>query len=184
MPKKKVKPGPSEASESELRLRELTDQSLELLDQLAVARNELQESREETQSVSAELGKTRQQVEQLELAQRQLERVVGDSRRQVRVSRSLRSVGRAPSDQGPAAVEVVFWVPGSQIVDAEWLAGAVADVTSTHGVPCSLICQAHQAPESTDPIDELVVISADHGSPAHVFNLAMASTDAPSHALT
>ena len=179
MPKKKVKPGPSEASESELRLRELTDQSLDLLDQLAVARNELQESRDETQSVSAELGKTRQHVEQLELAQRQLQRVVEDARRQVRVSRSLRSVGRVPNEPDPAAVEVVFWVPGAKTVDAEWLAGAVADVTSTYGVPCSLICQGHQAPKPEDRIDQLVVISADHASPAHAFNLAMASTDAP-----
>ncbi|MEE2886681.1 MAG: hypothetical protein VX951_04555, partial [Planctomycetota bacterium] len=175
--KKKIKPVSSEISERELRLRELTDQSLQLLDQLAEARTQLIESREETEAASGELETLRQQIEQLESAQQLLERTLGDSRRRVRTSRSLRSVGKARAE--PGDVDVVYWVPQTQAVDEAWLKAAVKAVHKTQGATCTLVCPKGLESASLEAIDGLTLLAADSPWPGHVFNLAVVSTDAP-----
>jgi hypothetical protein len=185
MPKKNRKPVSPEISERELRLRELTDQSLQLLDQLAEARVELEQSRTQAGAVASELDGLRQDIGQLEATQRQLEAALEDSRRRVRVSRSLRDVGQVSAT--PGSLDVVFWVPhcnelaaekSAGTVDTQWLTESVVRLTSIQGVSCTLVCSPGLETDSLATIEGLTLVAADHAALGHEFNLAMATTGA------
>lgn len=186
MSKKKTTPKAPVISEGGQRLRELTDQSLQLLDQLAEARFELESSQDETRSLAAELEVLRDHIHLLQSNQEGLEAALGDSHRRVRASRSLRSVGKVRSE--PAAVDVVFWVPGPPrgtaeagppTVDVAGLTAAVESVTAVDGASCTLVCPPGLETGPLESVAGLTIVVADHAAPGQVFNLALASTDAP-----
>lgn len=150
--------GDSAAREREERLAELTDQSLDLLDQLAEARR-----RVEGLEVS---------VRDAEVLRTRLEGALADARRRVRSTRSLGGL-RPTSDA--VAVDVVLWTEDDAF-DAEWLAGAVA---ALEGRSVTVLAPPAGRVDVESFGERVRVLAADGRSPAHLANLALASTDAP-----
>ena len=176
---KNKKPDPkTEILEREERLRELTDQSLQFLDQLA-------ESRQATADATTERDRLQGDVKALQQHCADLSQQLTDARRRVRISRSLRGVGRLPGVQ--AKVDIVFWVPEIEenqepVLDVDWLASSLKDLGEKKSLTgLSLVCPPRLDTESLgEPrFNGLTLLTADRTTPGQVFNLGMASSDAP-----
>ncbi|MCA8955992.1 MAG: hypothetical protein KDC87_07955 [Planctomycetes bacterium] len=166
--------------DSEQRLRELTAQALELLDQLA-------ESRLHCEGVTRERDRLIATIDEMNARCSRLEEALADARRRVRSTRSMRAVGRAaPVTQ---QLDVVFRIPTSSqppgesepaaSVPPRWFADAVRELRE-HGVEhCHFLCPPDYPADELRDLDGLILVEADRGGMGPALNLAMASTDAP-----
>ena len=167
-----------EIREREERLRELTDQALQFLDQLA-------ESRQATVDAATERDRLQGDVKALQQHCADLQDQLVDARRRVRSSRSLRGVGRLPGIQ--AKIDIVFWVPETKegeepVLDLEWLATSLKNLGGKKSqTGLSFVCPPGLDVEGLREarFNGLALLAADRTTAGQVFNLGMASSDAP-----
>lgn len=149
-------PGPARSNaeleallaDRERRLRELTDQTLGLLDQLTEARERTEGGRQELERRIASL------EQQLTSAER-------------RVRRSGRRTLRPEADAAPGDVEFVCW--------GSWQAEALAEVAETVA-PAPVRWLVGDAP--TQPVENVEAHVAPTPTAAHAFNEAVAASEA------
>ena len=151
---------PGDPAGADSRLRELADQTLHLLDELATAR---------AQAAGAEAWKTRcaELLDRLE-----------ETRRHVRASRITTLSGGGPAASSPS-LEVFLWVPADvpQRDRDAWL-GRLRRFCKK--VPARLLCRADAMPsaELRNVVENLGVLETEATTPAGLWNQALAASQA------